>query len=281
MSRIPSTFEKLRRAGQPALMPYLTVGYPTPALTVDLVSAAVEAGADLVELGIPFSDPLADGATIQHATHEALLQGTTLDTCLETVAELRRRGIDTPLIFMGYYNPILQRGLTRFCAAAEKAGADGLIVPDLPPEEAGTLRGACREHGLDLIFLLAPTSDEARIQRVIDLSTGFIYLVSLTGVTGARDRLPADLEAFVERVRSMTDPSTGSGRRLPLAVGFGIGSPEEARRVARVADGVIVGSAIVQRAGEDDHPVQAVRDFVRSLRQGLNTSPPDGSSLGK
>lgn len=263
MSRITPTFEKLRRAGVSALMPYLTVGYPSPAITVELVSAAVEAGADLVELGIPFSDPLADGATIQHATHEALQRGTTVETCLETVAALRQRDVKVPLILMGYYNPILQRGVTRFCASAAEAGADGLIIPDLPPEEAEELREACRAHDLDLIFLLAPTSDEARIQRVIELSTGFIYLVSLTGVTGARDRLPADLETFVRRVRGMTD--------LPLAVGFGIGSPEEARRVARVADGVIVGSAIVQRAGESAEPVGAVREFVRSLRQGLNS----------
>lgn len=262
MSRIAPTFEKLRQAGQPALMPYLTLGYPSPAMTLDLATAAVEAGADLIELGIPFSDPLADGATIQQATHEALQQGTTVDTCLQAVAQLRGRDIETPLIFMGYYNPIFQRGLTRFCEEATEAGADGLIVPDLPPEEAKDLRTACRARDLDLIFLLAPTSDETRIRRVVELSTGFIYLVSLTGVTGARDRLPADLEAFVQRVRSMTE--------LPLAVGFGIGNPDEARRVARVADGIIVGSAIVQRAGKSAEPVNAVYDFVQSLRQGLD-----------
>jgi tryptophan synthase alpha chain len=262
MSRITPTFEKLRQASRPALMPYLTIGYPSPALTLELVPAVVEAGADLVELGIPFSDPLADGATIQQATHEALEQGTTVETCLQTVAELRRCGIETPLILMGYYNPIFQRGLTRFCEDTARAGVDGLIVPDLPPEEAEELRQACRAHDLDLIFLLAPTSDDTRIRRVVELSTGFIYLVSLTGVTGARDQLPADLEAFVQRVRRLTD--------LPLAVGFGIGNPDEARRVARVADGVIVGSAIVRRAGESAEPVPAVRNFVQSLRTGLN-----------
>lgn len=263
MSRITPTFEKLRQAGRRALMPYLTIGHPSPALTPDLVSAVVEAGADLIELGIPFSDPLADGATIQQATHQALEQGTTVETCLQTVEELRRRGIEVPLILMGYYNPIFQRGLARFCEDAARAGADGLIVPDLPPEEADELRQACQAHQLDLIFLLAPTSDEARIRHVVELATGFIYLVSLTGVTGARDRLPADLEAFVQRVRGMTD--------LPLAVGFGIGNPDQARRVARVADGVIVGSAIVRLAGESAEPVSAVHDFVRSLRQGLDT----------
>ncbi|MFQ5854567.1 MAG: tryptophan synthase subunit alpha [Anaerolineae bacterium] len=262
MSRISPTFVKLRQAGRPALMPYLTIGHPSPALTLELVPAVIEAGADLIELGIPFSDPLADGATIQKATHEALQQGTTVELCLQTVAELRRRGVETPLILMGYYNPIFQRGVTRFCEAAAQAGADGLIVPDLPPEEADELREACRDHELDLIFLLAPTSDDTRIRRVVELSSGFIYLVSLTGVTGARDHLPADLEAFVQRVRRMT--------HLPLAVGFGIGNPDEARRVARVADGVIVGSAIVRRAGESAEPVKAVHDFVLSLRQGLN-----------
>ena len=270
MSHITPTFEKLRRAGQPALMPYLTIGHPSPALTLELVPAVVEAGADLIELGIPFSDPLADGATIQQATHRALEQGTTVETCLQVVAELRRRGIETPLILMGYYNPIFQRGLNTFCANAAQAGADGLIIPDLPPEEAHELRQACRAHDLDLIFLLAPTSDDTRVRHVIELSTGFIYLVSLTGVTGARDHLPADLEAFVQRVRRLTD--------LPLAVGFGIGSPDEARRVGRVADGVIVGSAIVRRAGESAEPVSTVRDFVQSLRAGLNSSWERGNS---
>lgn len=263
MSRITPTFKKLRQAGRPALMPYLTIGHPTPALTLELVPAVVKAGADLIELGIPFSDPLADGATIQQATHVALQQGTTVEICLQTVAELRQRGIETPLILMGYYNPIFQRGLDRFCADAARAGADGLIVPDLPPEEAEELRTACRARDLDLIFLLAPTSDDSRIRRVVELSSGFIYLVSLTGVTGARDRLPTELETFVQRVRSVTG--------LPLAVGFGIGNPEEAQRVARVADGVIVGSAIVRRAGESADPVTAVSKFVQSLRAALNT----------
>lgn len=271
MSRISPIFEKLRQDGRTALMPYLTIGHPSPALTLELVPAVIEAGADLVELGIPFSDPLADGATIQQATYEALRQGTNVGLCLQTVAELRHRGVDTPLILMGYYNPIFQRGLTEFCEEAARAGADGLIVPDLPPEEAEDLREACRIHDLDLIFLLAPTSDDERVRRVVELASGFIYLVSLTGVTGARDHLPADLEAFVQRVRHMTSPSTGSGHSLPLAVGFGIGNPEQARRVARVADGVIVGSAIVRRAGESAEPVKAVYDFVHSLRQGLDS----------
>jgi tryptophan synthase alpha chain len=262
MSRITQAFARLQEAGRTALMPYITIGHPAPALTPELVAALVDGGADLVELGIPFSDPLADGATIQQATQVALQAGTTVDSCFETVAEVRRRGIDAPLILMGYYNPILQRGTEDFCADAAAAGADGLIVPDLPPEEAVDLRTACQANGLDLIFLLAPTSDAGRIERVLELATGFVYLVSLVGVTGARDHLPPDLEAFVQRVRGATD--------LPLAVGFGISSPEEAHRVAQVADGVIVGSAIVQRAATSEDPQQAVGEFIRSLRQGLD-----------
>lgn len=262
MSQITQVFDQLRQAQRTALMPYITIGHPTPKVTPDLVAALVDAGADLVELGIPFSDPLADGATIQQATQVALKQGTTIDSCLDTVAEIRRRAIDVPLILMGYFNPILQRGVEVFCAGAAAAGADGLIVPDLPPEEAADLRAACRANGLDLIFLVSPTSGDSRVRRVVELSSGFVYLVSLTGVTGARDHLPADLEAFVQRVRRATE--------LPLAVGFGISSPEEAHRVAQVADGVIVGSAIVQRAAASDEPVKTIGEFVRALRQGLD-----------
>ncbi len=243
-------------------MPYLTIGYPSVATTLDLVPALVEAGADLFELGVPFSDPLADGATIQHATHHALQNGVTVDICLATVRELRQRGVQVPLLLMGYYNPVLQRGLEKFCRDAADAGADGLIIPDLPPEEADDLLAACRAHDLDLIFLLAPTSTNARIRLVTERASGFIYLVSLAGVTGARDQLPPELEAFVARVRQATN--------LPLAVGFGIGNAAQAGRVAAVADGVIVGSAIVKLAGEAANPVAAVSAFVRELRAGID-----------
>jgi tryptophan synthase alpha chain len=258
---IRETFEKLRAEGRAALMPYLTIGYPTPVLSVDLAQAAVEAGADMLELGIPFSDPLADGATIQHTTQVALDQGTTVGTCLDAVAELRRRGVGVPLLLMGYYNPIFQWGTETFCAACRKVGADGLIVPDLPPEEADELHTACREYGLDLIMFLAPTSTDERVREVVRRASGFLYLVSLTGVTGARDRLPADLESFVARVRRATD--------LPLAVGFGVGNPQQAARVARIADGVIVGSALLRAIGESDDPIRMTKQFVRELRQGM------------
>jgi len=266
-SSITKMFEALRAEGRAALMPYLTIGYPTPDLSVDLAQAAVEAGADMLELGIPFSDPLADGATIQHTTQVALDQGTTVGTCLEAVAELRRRGVDVPLLLMGYYNPIFQWGTDTFCTACRNVGVDGLIVPDLPPEEADELHAGCREYGLDLIMFLAPTSTDERIREVVRRASGFLYLVSLTGVTGARDRLPAELESFVERVRRATD--------LPLAVGFGVGNPQQAARVARIADGVIVGSALLRAIGESDDPIATAKQFVHELRQGIERAVSD------
>lgn len=263
-SRIARMFATLRAGGRAALMPYLTVGYPTKEQTADLAQSAIEAGADMLELGIPFSDPLADGATIQRTTQIALEQGTTVGTCLDTVAELRTHGIDAPLLLMGYYNPIFQWGLETFCAACAKVGVDGLIVPDLPPEEADDLQAACRTHGLDLIMFLAPTSTDERIRQVVRRASGFLYLVSLTGVTGARDALPAVLESFVGRVRAATN--------LPLAVGFGVGGPQQAARVARIADGVIVGSALLRAIGDSDAPVQATSRFVRGLREGIEAA---------
>lgn len=266
MSHIAHTFASLRAQHRTALMPYFPIGYPDLPTTVALVTAAIEAGADLIELGIPFSDPLADGATIQRATWHALQQGVTIGRCLEVVATIRRQGIQAPLILMSYYNPILQCGPLRFCARAKEAGADGLIVPDLPPEEASELQEASRAHGLDLIFLLAPTSTPERIRLVAERASGFIYLVSLTGVTGARDRLPPDLEAFVARVRAATTQ--------PLAVGFGIANAEQARRVAAIADGVIIGSALVKLAGESPQPVTDVQHFLEEIRSSLYTARP-------
>jgi tryptophan synthase alpha chain len=265
MSRIAEAFERLRGAGGKALMPYLTLGYPHRGSALELVPALVEGGADLIELGVPFSDPLADGATIQAASQRALGNGMTLALCLEQVAELRGRGMSVPLVLMGYYNPILQMGIEAFARRARAAGVDGAIVPDLPPEEAGPLQNVLGAHDIDLVFLLAPTSDEGRVAQVIARSSGFLYLVSLVGVTGARERLPLDLEAFVARVRAASD--------LPVAVGFGIGTPEQAGRVARVADGVIVGSALIRaigaaaEAGRD--PAAAAREFVAALRAGI------------
>jgi tryptophan synthase alpha chain len=240
------------------------MGYPQQESALALVPALVEAGADLIELGVPFSDPLADGATIQAAAQQALANGMTLSLCLEQAALLRARGVMTPFILMGYYNPILQMGLERFARRAAAAGIDGLIVPDLPPEEADALQAALNSQRIALIFLLAPSRDHERIRLVAGRTRGFLYLVSLTGVTGARDRLPPDLESFVARARAATD--------LPLAVGFGIGTPDQAARVARIADGVIVGSALVRAIAEGQDPVEAASAFVAALRAGIDTS---------
>jgi tryptophan synthase alpha chain len=262
MDRIASTFDHLGRQGRTALMPYLTMGYPQQESALALVPTLVETGADLIELGVPFSDPLADGATIQAAAQQALANGMTLSLCLEQAAMLRARGIMVPFILMGYYNPLLQMGLERFALRAATAGIDGLIVPDLPPEEADALQAALHSQRIALIFLLAPSHDYERIRLVAGRTRGFLYLVSLTGVTGARDRLPPDLESFVARARAATD--------LPLAVGFGISTPAQAARVARIADGVIVGSALVRAIAAGQDPVAAASGFVASLRAGID-----------
>ncbi|MEE8392220.1 MAG: tryptophan synthase subunit alpha [Anaerolineae bacterium] len=262
MSHIAATFENLRRAGRTALMPYLTMGYPQRESALALVPALVEAGADLIELGVPFSDPLADGATIQAAAQQALVNGMTLSLCLEQAAVLCDRGVTVPFVLMGYYNPIFQMGPEHFAYRAAAAGIDGVIVPDLPPEESDSLHTALRAQGIDLIFLLAPTSDNGRTRLVTGRTSGFLYLVSLTGVTGARDQLPPDLESFVARVRSATE--------LPLAVGFGISTPAQAAQVACIADGVIVGSALIKAIGTSDDPVAAASTFIASLRAGID-----------
>lgn len=263
--RVAAVFELARAEGRAALMPYLTLGYPTPERSPSLVEAAIEGGADLLELGVPFSDPLADGPTIQQATHTALQQGMTVQRCLEMAQTLRARGVTQPFIFMGYYNPILAYGEEAFCHACREVGVDGLIVPDLPPGEGEPLEEASLEEGLALVYLLAPTSPPERVRLVTERSRGFVYLVSITGVTGARDRLPPDLTGFVERVRGVT-----STRNVPLAVGFGISSPEQAGRVAAIADGVIVGSAILRLAGEEDG-TEKVGAFVAGLRRAMTT----------
>jgi tryptophan synthase alpha chain len=261
MSKITQTFELLKQNGRKALMPYVTMGYPALESALDIVPALAEAGADLVELGVPFSDPLADGATIQAAGQKALANGMSLALCLEQAATLRARGVTLPFVLMGYYNPIMQFGLERFVDQAVASGIDGLIVPDLPPEEAGALHAAATTRGLDIIFLLAPTSDAMRIQTVTALSSGFVYLVSLVGVTGARDSLPPDLADFVARVRAVTEKA--------LAVGFGIATPEQAAQVAEIADGIIVGSALVKAVGAAAHPASAARAFVAALRAAI------------
>jgi tryptophan synthase alpha chain len=260
MNRLDETFARLKAEKRAALMPYLPLGYPTLDTSRQLIRAAAEAGADVIELGVPFSDPLADGPVIQRATHIALQNGMTLAKCFDLVREARQAGVTIPLVLMGYYNPILRFGVEAGARAAQEAGADGFIVPDLPPEEAGTLDAACRARGLDLIFLAAPTSTVERLRLVAETTRGFLYLVSVTGVTGARDQVAADLGEFVGRVRAITSK--------PVCVGFGIASAESARAVAGLADGVIVGSALVSRIG-DGSAVKAARAFLAELRAAI------------
>ena len=238
MGRIGECFRALRRRGEMGIVAYLPVGYPDPEATLALVPALLAGGAHMVELGVPFSDPLADGATIQRATQVALERGVTPRLCLETVAGLRRRGVEAPLVLMTYFNPVLAYGPERFAAEAAAAGADGLIVVDLPWEEAGALRSACGRVGLDLVPLVAPTNSDERLERIGREATGFIYCVSVTGVTGAREELPPDLPGLLQRVRSRSE--------LPLAVGFGISKRKHVEALRPWAEAVVVGSAIVQ-----------------------------------
>jgi len=258
MSRIRTAFAQ---ASHKALIAYVTVGYPNTETTLEVVPALVEGGCDVVELGIPFSDPLSDGATIQRASHHALQQGVTPQSCLEVASRLRQK-LDVPLIFMSYYNPLLRYGLERFCAASSKAGLDGLIIPDLPPEEGTDLEGLARSHELDLIYLLTPTSTEQRIRLVAARSRGFIYAVSLKGTTGARNDLPADLEAFLSRLKGIA--------RQPVCVGFGIATPQQAQRVAAAADGVIIGSRIMEIVESSEQPALAAQTFIEGIRQAIS-----------
>jgi tryptophan synthase alpha chain len=259
-SHIAAAFAQAQETQSAALMPYFTLGFPNRATSLDVVEA-IAPYSDLIELGVPFSDPLADGPTIQRSTQIALENGTTTADCLAMVRELRARGIDKPFMLMGYYNPILAYGLEAYVRDAAAAGADGFIVPDLPPEEAGEFEQATQEAGLVLIPFLAPTSNPERIANIAPQAQGFIYLVSVAGVTGARTQVQSDLGAFVARVREQA--------HVPLAVGFGIGTPEQAAKVGALADGVIVGSALVNVVDKAEVKPEAAGAFVASLQAGL------------
>jgi tryptophan synthase alpha chain len=253
--------EPVFKNGHKALIGYITAGYPSLDATPRIAMALAESGCDIIELGIPFSDPLADGATIQKASFEALRRGTTPEACLDIARQMKAK-ISVPVAFMTYYNPVLNYGLEAFCCACADAGISGLIVPDLPPDEGQELETIARGHDLDLIYFLAPTSTDARIGEVAKRARGFIYLVSLTGVTGARNSLPPGLESFVKRVRQKA--------QQPLCVGFGIGTPEQAKRVAAVADGVIVGSRFIQLI-EEDATLASLKTFISNLRRALDS----------
>jgi len=260
MSRIGITFESLRRTRRRALIPFLPAGDPDVGVTIRAVDALVQAGADLVELGVPFSDPVADGPVNQRAYGRALAAGVSPRTVLDLVKTVRERA-EIPIVLLSYYNPILRYGLEAFCRDASAVGVDGLVIPDLPADEAADLIGPARAHGVDTVFLLAPTSTDARIRLTVAQSTGFVYCVSLTGVTGVREQLADGVGGLVGRIRSHTD--------LPICVGFGVSTPEQAREVAAVADGVIVGSAIVALLERPDG-VPRLSELVRAIRAAMD-----------
>jgi tryptophan synthase alpha chain len=262
VSTIAATLARTAAAGRAALIPYLTVGDPDLATTRDCVLAAVDAGADVLELGVPFSDPMADGPVIQRSSARALRAGTSLRRVLELVGELRQQ-VATPIVLFGYYNPFFQYGLEVFARDAATAGADGVLCVDAPPEEAGELRAATGAAGLDLIALVAPTTPPARARTIARTASGFLYFVSVLGVTGGRDQLPPALPAMVARIRAVTT--------LPIGVGFGVQTPAQAGWVAGFADAVVVGSALVRQIeeGEGAGAPARVGRFVDSLRQGL------------
>ena len=262
MSRIADTFRALKQRGEVALVPFLMAGDPDLETTRQLLLAAADAGADLIEVGVPFSDPTADGPVIQRAGVRALAHGTSLRQILELIAELRRGGLTTPIVLFGYYNPYFHYGPARLAIDAQQAGVDGLLVVDLPPEEADELWQPARAAGLDVIFLLAPTSDRTRIRAVLGKASGFVYFVSMTGVTGSRAIDPTDVAELVGALRTQC--------RLPIGVGFGISTPEQAAAVAGYADAVVVGSAITRLIeSEIGNPglVRSVGAFMRVLKE--------------
>jgi len=259
VSRIAATFERLRGEHRQALVPFVVAGDPNLGVTEQAVAALIRAGADMVELGVPFSDPVADGPINQRAYQRALAGGVTVRDVIELVGQARPAA---PVVLLSYYNPIVQYGVGRFCADAARHGVDGVVIPDLPADEADELVSAARPVGLDTIFLLAPTSTDTRIRVVAGRSSGFIYGVSVTGVTGVRDQLPEEIRESVGRIKKLT--------RLPVCVGFGVSTPDQARRVAEIADGVIVGSALVALLEQPGDKVARLEQFVRELREAID-----------
>ncbi len=266
MSRIKNCFEKLKAEGRKALIPYVTAGDPEPSVTVPLLHAMVDAGADIIELGVPFSDPMADGPVIQRAAERALEHHTSLHDVLAMVAEFRQTDSETPVVLMGYLNPVEVMGYNAFAEAAAKAGVDGVLTVDLPPEEAAELVTALKARQLDPIFLLAPTSDDERIKRICDAASGYVYYVAVKGVTGAGNLdVPAVAEKLTQ-IRQHTD--------LPVGVGFGIKDAASAAAVAAVADAVVVGSALVQKieqaAGQEDRINTEIAGLLAQMRAGMD-----------
>ncbi|HEB75875.1 MAG TPA: tryptophan synthase subunit alpha [Nitrospirae bacterium] len=257
MGRIESLFNELKVRGRKAFIPYIMTGYPSLKKTEELVLLLEDCGADVIELGVPFTDPLADGPTIQAAAERAVRRGVTLRKVLGAVGRLRRK-TSVPIVLMTYFNPVFKYGLESFVDDASGAGVDGLIVPDLPPDEAGDLIRLARPRDLSTVFLLAPTSTDERIRLVSRASTGFIYYVSLTGITGAALTIDGVMERMIRKIR------TASAK--PVAVGFGVKSPEDARAVAEISDGVIVGSSIVRMISDN---YRGLERYLTSLRRAI------------
>jgi tryptophan synthase alpha chain len=256
MSRISHVFKKLKQTGRKALIPYIMAGDPSLDATERLVAELKEAGADIIELGVPFSDPLADGTTIQKAHERALQKGVTLKKVIPFVRKIRQTS-EIPLILMTYFNPVFKFGIDAFVKEAVSAGVDGVIIPDLIPDEAHDFITVARKHKLDTIFLLAPTSTLERVKRIVKASTGFIYYVSITGITGAKLSIGDPMKDTLELIKNNANK--------PIAVGFGISTPEEAAEISKIADGVIVGSAIVKLIAEG----KDIKEFVQSLRNAI------------
>ena len=262
MTRIDKKFAALKTEGRKAFVAYVMAGDPDVDTSLQVVKGLPGAGVDIIELGLPFTDPMADGPTIQRAGQRALDGGMTVDATLDMVRAFRSEDDTTPIVLMGYYNPIYSRGVDRFLAEAKEAGIDGLIIVDLPPEEDAELCIPAQAAGLNFIRLATPTTDDNRLPRVLQNTSGFVYYVSITGITGAAEAEATDVGPEVARIKSKTD--------LPVIVGFGINTPERARSIAQVADGAVVGSAIVSKIGEGQ-PVSDVLDFVRTLADGAHS----------
>ncbi|TFL16481.1 tryptophan synthase subunit alpha [Jannaschia formosa] len=263
MTRIDATFARLRAENRKAFVAYLMAGDPDAATAAEIVKGLPGAGVDIIELGLPFTDPMADGPTIQLAGQRALEGGMTLDGTLETVRALRAQDDATPVVLMGYYNPIYSRGVDRFLSEASEAGVDGLIIVDLPPEEDDELCLPAQAAGMNFVRLATPTTDDRRLPKVLQNTSGFVYYVSITGITGAGSASAAKVGPEVARIKAKTD--------LPVIVGFGIKTPEAAREIAAVADGCVVGSAIVERIGKGDS-VGDVLAYVKTLADGAHSA---------
>lgn len=269
MTRLQQSFERALETKHAALMPYLTVGFPSAAAWVDIVPEMVRGGADVIELGLPFSDPLADGPTIQEATFRVLQGDFSVESAFEQIGLVRSRVPQTPLVLMTYFNLVLQHGLEQFAIRSKTAGLDAILIPDLPIEECGELREACDRQGVDLVQMVSPNISDERLARVCGQSRGFIYAVAVEGTTGAREGI-VDVSGYIARIRAHTS--------LPIALGFGISNPEQARASAASADGVIIGSALIKVVADDSDPAKAAYEFIAAVDRALRSESNDAEA---